>query len=122
MAEKDGDTFLLFRSWVHYLWVTGPIPTEFEIDQDFMSVLVTCKCKEAQIKKGWENMATLFSHYNFMAFFQLSLACFSETCGPFLLKFELDRDFRVVLVTCKYKKDLIKKWPKKTGDTVLLIS
>ena len=40
--KKVGDV-LLFRSWAHKSWVTGLILTEFELDQDFMSVLVTCK-------------------------------------------------------------------------------
>ena len=41
MAKKVEDTILLFHSRVPKSWMTGPIPTEFELDQDFMSVLIT---------------------------------------------------------------------------------
>ena len=52
MAEKVGDTVLLFCTRVPKSGVSGPIPTEFELEQDFMSVLVTCKLEEAQSKNG----------------------------------------------------------------------
>ena len=70
MAKKKvGDIDLLFCSRAHKLWGTGPIPTELELDQDSMHLLVTCKFEEAQIKNGSEKTETLFSHYNYMAFF-----------------------------------------------------
>ena len=56
---KVGDTCLLFRSRAQKSWLTGPILTEFELEQDFMSVLVTCKSEEAQIKmdeKSWRHL------------------------------------------------------------------
>ena len=41
-------------------------------------------------------LETLFSHYNYMAFFLRSRACNSETCGPILLEFKLGRDFMIL--------------------------
>ena len=45
----------------------------------------------------------------------------SVVSGPIWPKFELVRDFMHVLVTCKYKKDGIKKQPRKGGDIVFPI-
>ena len=46
----------------------------------------------------------------------------SVVSGPIWQKFELVRDFMHVLVTCKYKKDQIKKkQPRQGGDIVFPI-
>ena len=51
-------------------------------------------------------------------FFRRSRAANSVVSGSIWPKFELVRDFMHVLVTCKYKKDRIKKkqQPRKDGD------
>ena len=53
---------LLFSSRAHKSWMTGLILIEFEIDQDFMSVLIAWKLKETQIKNDWEKLETHFPH------------------------------------------------------------
>ena len=53
-------------------------------------------------------METAFSHYKSMGNFLDARAANSVVSGPTWPKFELVRDFMHVLVTCKYKKDLIK--------------
>ena len=63
MAKKGEDTVLLFRLRAHKSWVTGPILTGFELDQAFMSVFVTCKLEEAQIKMVENSWRQCFSHY-----------------------------------------------------------
>ena len=52
-------------------------------------------------------METPFSHYKSVGNF-LDLKGNSVVSGPTWPKFELDRDFMHVLVTCKYRKDRIK--------------
>ena len=97
-----------FRSRAHKSWVTGPIPTEFEFDQDLMWVLDTCTLEEAEIKNGWRKSEdTVFPIINLWDLFQRSRVCHSETCHLILLKLKLSRDFMVVLVTCKYEEDPI---------------
>ena len=59
-------------------------------------------------------METAFSHYKSIGkFFRHSKADNSVVNGPIWPKFELVWDFMHVLVTCKYKKDLIKSYPEK---------
>ena len=41
--------------------VSGPTWPKFELVQDFMHVLVTCKYKEDRIKSNREKVVTLFS-------------------------------------------------------------
>ena len=45
----------------------------------------------------------------------------SIVSGPIWPKFEIFRDFMHVLVTSKYKKDRIKKQPRKGGDIIFPI-
>ena len=54
-------------------------------------------------------------------FFRRSIAANPVVSGPIWPKFELVREFMHVLVTCKYKKDRLKKQPRKGGDTIFPI-
>ena len=40
--------------------MSSPIWPKFKLNQDFMSVLVTCKCDEAQIKNEGASIETSF--------------------------------------------------------------
>ena len=74
-----------------------------------MPVLVTSNFDDDSIKNKRASMETAFSHYKSMGnFFRRSRAANSVVSGSTWPKFELIRDFMHVLVTCKYKKDLIK--------------
>ena len=70
-----------------------------------MPVLVTSNFDDDSIETERASMETAFSHYKSMG---RSRAANSVVSGPIWLKFELDRDFMHVLVTCKYEKDRIK--------------
>ena len=59
------------------------------------------------------SMETAFSHYKSMGFFYMLKAFNSVVSGPIWPNFELVRDCKHVLVTCKYNKDRIKKNRKK---------
>ena len=67
--KKVGNTVLLFRSGAHKSWVTGPVLTVFKFDQDFMSVLVTYKYEETQIKNAEKSWRHCFPFINYMGFF-----------------------------------------------------
>ena len=41
--------------------VSGPIWPKFELVQDFMHVLITCKYKKDRIKSNWEKVEAPFS-------------------------------------------------------------
>ena len=73
-----------------------------------MPVLVTSNFEDDSIKNKRASMETAFSHYKSMGNFRRSRAANSVVSGPTWPKFELVRDFMHVLVTCRYKKDLIK--------------
>ena len=73
-----------------------------------MPVLVTSNFDDDSIKNKLASMETAFSHYKSMGNFLDSRAANSVISGSTWPKFELVRDFMHVLVTCKYKKDLIK--------------
>ena len=87
--------------------MSGLIRPKIELDQAFMPVLVTNNFDDDSIKNERASMDTLFSHYKSMDFFRASRAANSVISGPIWPKFELVQDFMHVLVTCKYKKDLI---------------
>ena len=84
--------------------VSGGILPKFELIQDFIVVLVTCKNEEDPIKNEGARVPTslLFD------FFRRSGAANSEVSGGILPKFELIQAFIVVLVTCKNEEDPIK--------------
>ena len=70
MVEKIWEIVLLFCSKAHKSWVTGPILTEYELDEDFMSVLVTWKLEEAQIElaeKSWKHCFPITSLWEFLS-------------------------------------------------------
>ena len=80
--------------------VGGQIWPKFELIQDIMSVLITCKFKRigsiATEKKWWR------------WFFRRSRAANSIVSGGIWPKFKLIQAFMHVLITCKYEKDPIK--------------
>ena len=87
----------------------GLIQPKIELNRAFMPVLVTSNFEDDSIKNKRASMETALSHYKSMGnFFRRSRAANSVVSGPTWPKFELVRDFMHVLVTCKYKKDLIK--------------
>ena len=73
-----------------------------------MQVLVTSNFDDDSIKNERASMETAFSHYKFMGKFLDAQGANSVVSGPIWSKFELVRDFKHVLFTCKYKKDQIK--------------
>ena len=49
--------------------VSGPIGPKFELLQDFMHVLITCKYKKDRIKHNGEKVETSYPHYKSMGAF-----------------------------------------------------
>ena len=84
-----------------------------------MPVLVTSNFDADSNKIERASMETAFSHYMSMGFFRRSRAANSVVSGPIWPKFELVRDFMHVLVTCKYKKDRIKKKQSRKGGDII---
>ena len=90
------------------------IRPKIKLDQAFMPVPDTSNFDNDSFKNEQASMETPFSHYkSYGKFFRRSRATNSVVSGPIWPKFELDRDFMHVLVTCKYKKDLIKSNKEK---------
>ena len=87
--------------------VSGGILPKFELIQAFIVVLITCKNEEVPIKNEGARVLT-FPIISLWNFFRRSRAAYSAVLGRILLKFELVRDIRVVLITCKYDEDPIK--------------
>ena len=84
-----------------------------------MAVLVTSKFDEDPIKMNelaWRHHFLIISLWEI---FTRSRAANSIVSGPIWPKVKLVRDFMHVFVTCKYKKNQIKKQPRKGGDTLL---
>ena len=100
--------------------MTDSIHPEFELVLDFMAVLVTSKFDEDPINNERVSLETPFSHYKSMGNFRRSGAANSIVSGPIWLRVKL-QDFMHVLVTCKYKKNRIKKKLRKGGDIVFPI-
>ena len=88
---------------------TDMIQTEFKLVWDFIAVLVTSKFDEDPIKKmnelAWRHNFPIISLWEI---FRCSRAANYLISGPIWPKVKLVRDFMHVLVTCKYKKNLIK--------------
>ena len=84
------------------------IRPKIELDRALMPVLVTSNFDDDSIKNEQASMETPFSHYK-------SMGNFLDAQGQLTPwpKFELVRDFKHVLVTCKYKKDRIKSKREK---------
>ena len=61
-----------------------------------------------------------FSHYKSMGIFQTLKAANSAVLGRILPKFELVRDIRVVLITCKNKEDPIKNEGARVFTTLYI--
>ena len=83
-----------------------------------MPVLVISKFDEDTIKNE-RGLETPFSHYKSMGiFFRRSRVPYSVGIDPIWPKLELVRDFMLVLVICKFEKNLIKKKQSQDGDIV----
>ena len=58
---KSVENFLDAQGQLTLIAVSGPIWPKFELVQDFMHVLITCKYKKDRIKNNLEKVATSFS-------------------------------------------------------------
>ena len=74
-----------------------------------MPVLVTRNFDDDSVKNERGSMETPFSHYKSKGNFLDAQGQLTVVSSPIWPKFDLVRDFMHVLVTCKYKKDPIKK-------------
>ena len=84
-----------------------------------MPIVVINNFDDDSMKNERASMEKAFSHYKSMGnYFRCSRAANTIVCGPIWPKFKLVRDFMHVLVTCKYKKDRIKKKKKKKTEKV----
>ena len=81
---------------------------KFELIQDFMHVLVTCKNEEDPIKnEGTRVFPRFLSLLVYGDFSRRPRAANSAVHGPIWSNFELGRDYIVVLLTCKNEEDPI---------------
>ena len=102
--------------------VNSLIQPEIKFVWAFMPVLVTSNFDDDSIKNERASMETAFSPLKvYRKFVRSSRAAYSVASDPIWPKFELVWDFIHVLVTCKYKKDRIKKQLRKGGDIVFPI-
>ena len=90
--------------------VSDPIWLKFELIQDIMHVLITCKYKKDQINSNREKMETYF--------FSHSRTANSVVSSGICPKFELIQTFMYILITCKNEKDKIENQPRKRDDDV----
>ena len=84
--------------------VLAQILLKFELVQDIIDVLVTCKYEEDPIKNEGPRVLTRL----YDVFFRRSRATNSDVSGGILPKFKLIQALIVVLVTCKNEEDPIK--------------
>ena len=99
--------------------MSGLIQPKIELDRALMPVLVTSNFDDDSKKLNelaWRHHFPIVS-----LFFRRSRAANSVDSGPIWPKLELVQNFKHVLVTCKYKKDLIKSKPRKGGETIFPI-
>ena len=80
--------------------VGGQIWPKFELIQDIMHVLITCKFENDRINSNGKKCGRRF--------FIRSMADNSIVNGGIWPKFKLIQAFMHVLITCKYEKDPIK--------------
>ena len=80
--------------------VDSPIWPKFELIQDIMHVLITCKFEKDRINSNGEKVVT--------SIFRRSRAANSIVSGGIWPKFKLIQVFMHVLITCKYEKDPLK--------------
>ena len=82
--------------------VSGPIWPEFELVQDFMNVLVSCKYKKDQIENNREKVETSFPHFKSMGAFcchgnqSFDLICpkpYAAFPPPVMLHIKFDQDW-----------------------------
>ena len=84
--------------------VCGQIRPKFELIQDYIVVLVTCKNEEDPIKNQSTRELTSLQ----LDFFRRSRAANSEVGSGIQPKFKLVEAFMIVHITCKNKIDPIK--------------
>ena len=84
----------------------GPIKPKFELVRALMHVIIACKYEVDQIKNSREKMETPF-------FAIITLSVTMETSGWIWPNFKLIQALMYVIITCKYKKDLIKNSREK---------
>ena len=95
---------------------------KFELIQAFMHVLVTCKNEVDQIKNEGARVFTRFLPLLVYGdFSRRSRAANSPVLGPIWPNFELVRDVRDVLITCKYVEDPIKNSDVQGQITLVLV-
>ena len=92
---------------------------EIELIPAFMPVLVISNFDDDSIKNEWASMETPFSHYKSMGKFLDLKGSLLHSQWWMWPKFELVRDFMHVLITCKYKKDRIKKKQEKVETSFI---
>ena len=80
--------------------IGGPIWPKFELIQDIMHVLITCKFEKDRINSKGEKVVSRI--------FRRSRAANSIVSGEIWPKFKFVQAFMHVLITCKYEKDPIK--------------
>ena len=97
---------------------SGRIWLNFEPNQAPIHVLITCKYEKDPIKNSGEKCDDIvFPIISLWDFFIRSRAANSAVLGPIWPNFELVRDVMDVLVTCKYKEDLIKNEGARVDTT-----
>ena len=99
----------------------GLIQPKIELNPAFMPVLVTSNFDDDSIKNKEETWRQHFPILRLWEIFRGSRAANTVLSGPIWPKFELVRDFMHVLVTCKYKKDLIKSNQEKVVNGGFLL-
>ena len=96
------------RSRAAYSIVSGGIWPKFKLIQAFIHVLITCKYEKDPIKTAEKMWWRSFPYYKSMGIFSDTRAANSVVRGRIRPNFELMQALMYVIVTCKYKKDLIK--------------
>ena len=88
--------------------VGSPIWLEFDLIQNFMAVLVTCKIDEDRIKSEVAIIQTFSPLQVYGKNFRRSWVSNSTVNSPIWPEIEIIRDFMAVLVTCKFDEAPIK--------------
>ena len=114
---KDRGTRVFTTLYINFSDAQGQITLELVVvsGRNFNSSKLSCMSSSpARMRMIESKMKELewthdFSHYKSMVFFRCSRAANAAVLGRIWPKFELVRDIMVVLVTCKYEEDTIKK-------------
>ena len=104
-----------------YSVICGGILSKFNLIQNFMHVLVTCKNEVDQIKNEGARVFTRFLPLKvFGDFSRRSRAANSTVLGPIWPNFELVLDLIDVLITCKYEEDPTKNEGTRVVTTLYI--